>query len=516
MFRYCTSLKSLNLSNFNTSSVTDMSYIFNYCSSLKSLDLSNFDTSSVTDMNKMFSRCSNLESLDISNFNMMNIKNCNDMFGNVNILNYLNIYCSQDKNSCISNSNLNKINELNICQKKISYPIQMHLIIFCSIWNIEETMYKNYIQNINNGPFSICNENFELFYLDKILKIYAPAQNFSLIIDSSSKPKDEFINNMDDFMKDTEPNISYFIKGNDYSAIIKPIIEIFLRGQMSINIDFSNCIVKLNEIYPDNQFRVAQIIIENNNENNLIDQTEYSVYNKFGEKIDLSICKDTNIKIEYSIKNNSLLNIEKILYFRQKVIDIFQIKDNFFNDICYPYYDPNSNSDMILTDRVSDIYQNYSICELGCEYESLNVENMKVTCSCKVRENISAKINEGNFKTYIASSFMSTNFGVIKCYKLVFGIKDKLNNIGFWLFGVMILLNFLLYIVYFNKGITPLKNYINNEMDKNGYKSNKLNNDKEATSKMETIPNEDNKIISYRKKNQYFIKNQKLHLQMKF
>ena len=130
-------------------------------------------------------------------------------------------------------------------------------------------------------------------------------------------------------MKDTEPNISYFIKGNDYSAIIKPINESFLREQMSINIDFSNCIVKLNEIYPNNQFRVAQIIMENNNENNLIDQTEYSVYNKFGEKIDLSICKDTNLKIEYSIKNNSLLNIEKNLYFRQKGIDIFQIKDNF-------------------------------------------------------------------------------------------------------------------------------------------------------------------------------------------
>jgi len=241
--------------------------------------------------------------------------------------------------------------------------------------------------------------------------------------------------------------------------------------------------------------------MENNNENNLIDQTEYSVYNQFGEKIDLSICKDNNIKKEYSIKNSSLLNIEKILYFKNKGIDIFQIKDKFFNDICYPYSDYDSNSDMILSDRISDIYQNYSICEIGCEYESLNIENMKVICNCKVKESMSPIINEGNFKTYIKSSFLNSNFGVIKCYKLVFGIKDKINNIGFWLFGIMILFHFPLYTMYFIKGITPIKNYINDEMDNNGYKSNNfVGHDKETISKMETISNEDNKIISYRKR----------------
>jgi hypothetical protein len=60
---------------------------------------------------------------------------------------------------------------------------------------------------------------------------------------------------------------------------------------------------------------------------------------------------------------------------------------------------------MILTDMVSDLYQNFSICEVGCEYESLNIENMKVICNCKVKEKMSPIINEGNFKAYIGSSF---------------------------------------------------------------------------------------------------------------
>ena len=68
MFRGCSSLASLDLSSFDTSSVTDMSGMFRGCSSLASLDLSSFDTSSVTDMSSMFHGCSKLASLDLSEF----------------------------------------------------------------------------------------------------------------------------------------------------------------------------------------------------------------------------------------------------------------------------------------------------------------------------------------------------------------------------------------------------------------------------------------------------------------
>ena len=44
MFRGCSSLKELNLNNFNTNNVTDMSYMFYGCSSLKELNLNNFNT----------------------------------------------------------------------------------------------------------------------------------------------------------------------------------------------------------------------------------------------------------------------------------------------------------------------------------------------------------------------------------------------------------------------------------------------------------------------------------------
>jgi len=54
MFSGCSSLTSLNLSNFNTNNVTNMSYMFFNCSSLTSLDLSNFNTNNATIMSDMF------------------------------------------------------------------------------------------------------------------------------------------------------------------------------------------------------------------------------------------------------------------------------------------------------------------------------------------------------------------------------------------------------------------------------------------------------------------------------
>ena len=44
MFEGCSSLKYLDLSDFNTKKVTNMSRMFDQCESLISLNLSNFNT----------------------------------------------------------------------------------------------------------------------------------------------------------------------------------------------------------------------------------------------------------------------------------------------------------------------------------------------------------------------------------------------------------------------------------------------------------------------------------------
>ena len=83
MFRGCSSLTSLDLSSFNTSSVTGMNNMFANCSSLTSLDLSNFNTSKVSGTYQMFVGCTSLNHLDISNFTFNAITDYKEMFKDV-------------------------------------------------------------------------------------------------------------------------------------------------------------------------------------------------------------------------------------------------------------------------------------------------------------------------------------------------------------------------------------------------------------------------------------------------
>ena len=73
-------LTTLDFSSFDTSKVTNMSNMFNNMPSLTTLDLSSFDTSNVTDMRYMFFSMSNLTTLDLSNFNTSQVTNMNGMF----------------------------------------------------------------------------------------------------------------------------------------------------------------------------------------------------------------------------------------------------------------------------------------------------------------------------------------------------------------------------------------------------------------------------------------------------
>lgn len=91
MFHYCQKLTSLNLSNFNTSNVTTMNNMFSYCSKLSSLDLSNFDTSNVTDMSLMFNQCNTLNTLDLSGWNTSKVTNMSNMFYYCNTFNTLDL-----------------------------------------------------------------------------------------------------------------------------------------------------------------------------------------------------------------------------------------------------------------------------------------------------------------------------------------------------------------------------------------------------------------------------------------
>ena len=70
----------LDLSKFDTSNVTDMSFMFCDCINLEHLNLSNFNTNNAKNLYKMFWNCENLKELDISSFNISKVKSLEYMF----------------------------------------------------------------------------------------------------------------------------------------------------------------------------------------------------------------------------------------------------------------------------------------------------------------------------------------------------------------------------------------------------------------------------------------------------
>lgn len=89
LFSGCNKITEVDLSNFDTNQVTNMTGMF-LSSGIKQIDVSNFDTSKVTAMAGMFYSMP-LTQLDISSFNTNLVTNMRQLFQYCNKLEYLNL-----------------------------------------------------------------------------------------------------------------------------------------------------------------------------------------------------------------------------------------------------------------------------------------------------------------------------------------------------------------------------------------------------------------------------------------
>ena len=80
MFYNCEKLESLDLSGWDTHNVDTMRLMFYSCRNLKSIELSGWDTSKVVSMYGMFYQCYNLKSLDLSGWDISNVEYMDRMF----------------------------------------------------------------------------------------------------------------------------------------------------------------------------------------------------------------------------------------------------------------------------------------------------------------------------------------------------------------------------------------------------------------------------------------------------
>ena len=146
MFSGMRSLTHLDVSNFDTSKVTDMSNMFSGMHDLTSLNLSNFDTSKVTDMSGMFLTISSLTTLDVSNFDTSKVTRMNGMFAGMAGLTSLNV--SNFNTSNVTNmqsmfSNLRSLTTLDVSNFDTSKVTNMRNM-FSSIYNLVSLDLSNF------------------------------------------------------------------------------------------------------------------------------------------------------------------------------------------------------------------------------------------------------------------------------------------------------------------------------------------------------------------------------------
>jgi hypothetical protein len=99
----------------------------------------------------------------------------------------------------------------------------------------------------------------------------------------------------------------------------------------------------------------------------------------------------------------------------------------------------------------------------------LNLTENLVSCKCSVKTELVPEVNPPKLDTIIRDTFADSNVAVIKCYKLVFSLDNKLQNKGFLIFSVLVLLHIPLFIYYAIYNISSLSKFIFSEMNKFHY-----------------------------------------------
>ena len=181
MFKGCTNLTSLNVNNLDTSKTTSMLSMFRDCQSLTSLDLSSFNTSNATSMAEMFHNCYNLTSITFgSDFNTNNVFNMGYMFFNcaklieldLNNFNTTNVnYMDNMFNGCqsLTSLNINNWNTSNVTDMTSMFAFCTSLeTIEMPNWNVEKVTKCGYMFNFWGKAFKLKYVNFDNWELKSI------------------------------------------------------------------------------------------------------------------------------------------------------------------------------------------------------------------------------------------------------------------------------------------------------------------------------------------------------------
>ena len=163
----------------------------------------------------------------------------------------------------------------------------------------------------------------------------------------------------------------------------------------------------------------------------------------------LSISKVWTNNNDYPLNINEILSIvhvdwkseelKKIRELTNKSINIFDLSDPFYQDVCFNYTTPK-NTDIYLRNRKNYYFIREPFCETGCDQVGFDIVSERVICSCKIK-NGTYDYDKVTFTLEIDKKFNKSysmpNIKVLQCL-----FKKKNVGPGFWI-SLFLLLAFI-------------------------------------------------------------------------
>ena len=282
MFKDCEDIESINLLDYDMSSISNFNKMFEGCKSLKSIDLSFLKNAKVENINNMFSGCSELKSLDWSHLNLSSVHTIENLFLNCTKLESINF-------SYVDLTNIQSLR--NLFSNLISLEsIDLSNIIIPNLNNVGSMFFN--CEQLASIDLSFIN-NTKIYMMSNMFDGCKALQsidfsNYRLLSTSSIDMSNMFSN----CIALTNANLSNLYVQNSNSFKMN---NLFSNCQALLYADLSNVLIT-GEIEMKNMFSECSVLTSvdfsnfNSNSNKYLDSIFYKCISL--ESIDLSPLKN--------------------------------------------------------------------------------------------------------------------------------------------------------------------------------------------------------------------------------
>jgi hypothetical protein len=382
------------------------------------------------------------------------IKNANNCFAKCEYYYYFDIY------------------ELYSCTSNYQCPAESNLLIRKKNKCIDDCSKDDTYQYQYSGECYIkCpNDTIPIGYKCEVEK-----KNIcSLSIYNLSLTFNELINNnIDIYAKNYAEEFNYTnnkimnYTNKEYSLVFYK--KVFCIKELSLTvpqIDFGDCYQKVQLNYNITEDLLIAILDKYVDYGNPI--TSYLFFNPIdGKRINASeICKDENIVVKENVLSFPGIDPSLVKFFAEQNINVFNISDKFYSDICKHYKSPN-NKDIPLKLRFQIYFPNISLCDENCMSKGVDLKTMESICFCPFTDFNKNSFFESVFEFSGAfgemySFLSSSNINILFCIKEIFNFEYFRRCIGGFIIMILIFFETICVIFYSQKGRNSIKKYIFN------------------------------------------------------